>query len=314
MTDPRFRLEDDAFWTDPYGARDELDARLGLGLFVGGPAFVALDRRDTLPVLAYQAATFAEARAAHLASDGVACAVDLTTQRLHAGKIAVRDRALPIRSGAPASPGRPPRGSTSELRSFDLRARAGLPWYPTTLVVRLVLMGQASPPVVIELGPGSTTHDDPEARAFVAAARTRVPGVPVSPAPGDPLPRYGRTDDSPPIPRAGLALAARGSVVHGAFRVVARRADLRATGGTADATRVNAVLPISLLLTGTADPVVLPMGVPSYDVVAAGHDSPEMSGHFSVDLRAHPALTPGESYFVRALHGADISGAVTVVP
>lgn len=315
MTDPRFGLADEDFWSDPYRTRNDLDDRLGLGLFAGAPAFVAIDARETLPVLAYHAATLADARNAQLAQHAVACAVDRTTGAVHAGKIVVRDRALPLGArGAAGAGGAVPRGSTSELRVFDLRARARIPWYPTTLVVRLVMKGAISPPVSVELGRGPSTHDDPEVRRLLEEARRRVPGVSIEPAPGDPLPSYAASDRSPPVPRAGLALAARGGVVHGSFRLVARRADVLPVTPSADARRATAVLPISLLFTGDSDPVVFPMGVPSFDVVAMGNETPEVTGHFAVrvDPDAIPALAPGGSHFVRALAGEHVSDAVVV--
>ncbi|MCB9761300.1 MAG: hypothetical protein H6739_15770 [Alphaproteobacteria bacterium] len=314
-------LTDAEYWDAPSDEPVRLMRALGQqgaeGVFLGLPARVPLEERQTLPLLTVCHGPAQTPIAWRLAQRGVVVVVDPEARLVLAGRVSP--------SPPPGPPGASPRtGTTMTRERIDLRAHLGLPWRPSRLRVCVLQRDQRTPWVETELVPSGRRFQDPEIARHLALLKARMVPREVDPLPGDPLPRYTADEDALAVPDTpGLALSADRVVVlepgarcvlRGAFRVAARPQELLPVG---EAGQPTAIVGVTLVVIGadTPEPVTLRLRVPCFDAVDP--EDPEVTGHFAMDLLAYPGLrkTP-QTRFVYGFCGEHVGGpaAYALVP
>src|SRR5262249_4313239 len=112
-------------------------------------------------------------------------------------------------------------------------------------------------------------------------------------------------------------------ILHGAFRLPALPQEVLPQPEVLnpDAPRAAiAIIRIAIFATGadTGRWVLLPLRVPSYDLVPAGKENPVFTGYFSFDLmyEARQLAASPQTYFIYALSGETLEGptASALVP
>lgn len=335
-------LSAEDYWADFTRTRDEFAKFISetgfRGLRIDGPAFVAIDRRESLPVVGYYARTLREDLRVDPEGQMIAAAFDLTTRQLHAG-LALDNGKTPDRDD-PIPPGdEPAEGLTFTAFSSDLRLHLDILWQKRKLLTAFFICEHVSNPVLVELGPSPAAFRDPAVEEFLAQQRAKaamVPPRPISPEAKSELGvTYQRISRSPPIPeKRGIALSLERVVVaqrgasclcFGAFRLPVTfgdvvRPDIE-SGQLPDVGHpdTRAVVPITFLVTGskTAGPWILEMRVPSFDAVALPKGPPpppdeevgEVTGYFALDLWNQPSMPRAPmTYFLSAFGGGSLSG------
>lgn len=333
-------LSPDDYWGDFTRTRDQFRKLVSdsgfTGLRIDAPALVPLDKRETAPVVGYYARTLREDLEVSAERQMLAAALDLSSKRLHVG--------LALDTGKTPAPQTPPggrdpgEGLTFNAFSSDLRMQLDLPWEKRKYLVALLLREHVSNPVLMELGSSPTAYRDPAVEAFLAEQRKKAPVVPPRPVEPEPAPESGvtfqRVSRSPEVPKEpGIALnvervavARRGStcLCFGSFRLPVTVSELvrpdAKTGERPDVGDANAkaVVPISLVITGSEapGPWIVELRAPSYDAPqppkgapAPDADAGIATGHFALDLFAHPAMPRQPmTYFITAFGGASVSG------
>ena len=314
-------------WGGPlHGAEEEADellrsARTGeLSLRLRAPAFVALDQRDSLPVVI--SATGAAGPLARLAVEqrAILVAVEQDTGFVRVDRVVRPDAATKALPPAPGFEGglAPENLSGDGERAvrvvrLDLKDRLGMPWPPGAYALTVLAADRMAPGSIVRVGASPRTHD-PAIAAYAEAERARrgPPAVWPPPDPRGEVPHYLERAESPAVPGdLGIALSttrvttqrpgAR-CLLHGAFRLPLRRERIAAHG---------AIVPVTLVITGSEDPspIVLGLEVPSFDAVDAANPPPSVVGHFSVDLFALTRMAGSvQTYFVYAFSGPVTGG------
>lgn len=313
-------LPPDAFWSDPLSTYDvTVDALLQDGrpsFFIDAPATVEVSQRETLPVVAIRAAALTPPSFEDAA---VAVAVDLVSGRAHVGMAIAQDY---IREPAD---GEVPLGGALAGQGFviDVRERLDLPWYPGEWLISLLYQDQATNRVRVRLTPPASAYRDPAVEAFLEEQRRQhVPAV--YPPSGQPLPRYGQQDASPPIPDdVGVSLTAKrvnvmgaeaGCPVYGSYCLpVSLVSWVPPPEEEGEGIAPTAVVPITLVGTGSVDPapqvarLLVPNFVPRERIEEAG----EVRGYFAVDLCALTTAGQQEqTLFLYAFAGEAMAGPV----
>jgi len=329
-------LNDAGFWADPLQTREEVSARLSGAGFVGvaldAPRRVALDDRQELPAVATNVATFRDNLWLDFHAGAVLTAIDLDTHAIFAAPCFDQQPVEWLTEPVPDDD--VAEGTSTSFDVFDLRARLGLPWVPSRLLVRLLLVDRVSDPVRVDLLHTITAYRDPAVEELVSRARRHPQLAAVSPRPGRSLPSYEARPTSPPPPaEPGIVLRAprvqvlaEGTswIVEGSFRLPLAAHELvpprdrpPGTGGMQSAPfdvgdpRARAVVPVTLLLTGsrTLSPQLLPLMVPCHQVLDS--DPPVGIGHFAIDLRTSVKVDlEAETWFLFAVSGEHLAGPV----
>jgi hypothetical protein len=333
-------LSENDYWGDFTWTSDQFSdfvAETGFtGIRIDAPSLVAIEQRDTAPVVGYFSRTLRDDFELNAERQMIAVAVDLTSKRLRAG--------LALDTGKTPAPEPPPAGlDPGEGLTFtgfasDLRRQLDLPWEDRKYVVAFLLREHVSNAVRMELGPSPTAYRDPVVEQFLAdqrkVARIPPPG-PVHPAPN---PKsgviYERISRSPEIPKEPgivlsverVAVARRGStcLCFGSFRLPVTFAEtVRPDPETGELPEVGdrqakAVVPLTLVVTGSAraGPWILEFRVPSYDSVSLPKTPPApdqevgvVTGQFAIDLFSHPGMPRNPmTYFITAFGGGLVSG------
>jgi hypothetical protein len=320
-------LTDAGFWADPLKTRDDVSARLSKEGFVGvaldAPRRVALDDRRELPVVATNVATFRDNLWLDFHAAAVLAAVDLDTHAIYAAPCFDREPVEWLTEPVPDDD--IAEGTTTAFDTFDLRARLGLPWVPSRLLVRLLLADRVSAPVRVDLLHTITAYRDPAVDELVARSRRSSRIASVSPRAGLSLPSYEARTTSPLVPgEPGIALKAprvqvlaEGTpwVVEGSFRLPVAPHEIVPPDGSVDVgdPLAKAVVPITLILTGsrTLFPQILPLAVPCRGAIDPA--KPVAVGHFALDLRAavKGVDLEAETWFLFALSGEHLAGPVS---
>ncbi len=336
MSDDPFGLKDEEFWTDPWRNRRAAQRPLmqkGEGaLLLGAPAKVGLQEHDTFPVAVLRVRKANDA-ASPFKGTAIVAVADLNTSQLKA-RLAFPPRRHTFRaatvSGRKDSFSDDDTAMISEGHTVDLGARLGIPAAWGEYVVTVILRDQVSNRCRMKLV-DSTTYDDPAVERYMRELQAMKLGIPrISPEPDDPAPSYQRLDDSPELPsEPGIALAVeRVNVIQPATDGLSTHCPLTASfrlpvrphhlaeppeGDAPDEPQATAVVPITLLLTGSADPApkLVKLAVPSYEAVATDAGQPVATGYFHLDLcRLADLTSTPQTYFLYAFAGEAMTGPV----
>lgn len=310
MADTRF---DDALLWSP-AAVEALDLGGALlrsrfrGLALRAPAMVSMAERSTVPAAIWQVDSLRDLATHDLAGRGLVVIVDRRSGEVRVGGLrhpeAVREADDLLPHGVSVRP-KPPEGEAVNQAFYDLVTRAGFPWQAGDYLVTVVLLDRVSNRVEVALrsSAASDVFHDPAVEALLAAEYARLGPDPVWPLPGNPAPSYRPQPQRPAAPEApGITLSVDRAVpqragarwwLHGAWRLPLRPQDIVRD---ADASvehmvarghgRPTAVMPVTLLLTGTDSPrhVVAELALPSFDPVDPSAPPAEVTGHFTLDL------------------------------
>lgn len=327
-------VDDEAFWGDPFAAREEVIDRLATdevrGIVLDAPTRVRLDLRDDVPLAGARRYPGDVARAQRFRERAVLAVLRGASNEVFAA------RAFPSKEPARRSSPPPPRDPDDGPLTvpiltdfFALSVREQIPALPlrATALHAVILCGEErSNAVVVSLD--DPPDGDPRVADFVAAHRS--PGYPRAVHPPRrshaALPRYTQSAASPELPSFGLALAVPSSVgarepciVHGSFALpLLERERVRPFDAHFDrfaqltgAPWVDvgdegavAVAAITLVVTtdDVDDPAVLRLDVPVYD------DRDGLGrGFFALNLFEAPEMfrTPGR-YVLWAFGGGEV--------
>jgi hypothetical protein len=325
MEQGRFRMKDADFFRDPEaglaaGVR-MLMKEAFKGLALEAPRTLSTSEQSSCPVLLAQIDFARKLMASPLDKYGVLIATDLRRHRTFAAP-AVEPRS-PSDDDPPLSM---PSATQVSARSFrvDLRARLGLPWESGELRVRAVSRDQISNQASILLKAGN--------KGARAAARKGVgesqAAPPIFPQPGNPLPNYGKAQDSPALPEEpGLRIVVRqtsGSAqrpslpVYGSF-LVPRSAVQIVSAAQRKSYRAPipyGVATVALVLTGREAPRLekVELHVPVYPPAKGSRQPDQVAGYFALDLAAHlPILDRAQTWFLYAFCDELSAGPFPVV-
>ncbi|HEY8086267.1 MAG TPA: hypothetical protein VIF09_00430 [Polyangiaceae bacterium] len=313
-------LAEEDLWGQPLQAApallDALMAGPAAGLRIWAPGFVALDLRSWVPVHAGIVGDAAELARLALPDRGILVAVD-AAGLARAARLA--EKSAPARLAPPPGfeGGLGPsvharRAEIARARLWDDTTSA---WPPGVYRVTVIAADRASDAAVVEIARAPATVDP----AVRAAQSAKAPPV-VSPAP-DPsggLPRYQSGPGVPAVPsEPGVVVEAERVVSAAPGSVCALRGALRARAHEAHRVSHGAVVPVTLVLTGseTPGPHIVRLNVPSFDRdVPAGE--PLVTASFAVDLfRLAPLAAEPQTWFVHAFtaDGRAATQAIAVV-
>ncbi|MBK8229595.1 MAG: hypothetical protein IPK72_03220 [Candidatus Eisenbacteria bacterium] len=334
MSEHVFGLQDHDFWSDPFKAEPTpsgLPPRPGPpGLVIDAPSYVALGVRETLPVVVRHTMTLKKAAYVSFRFLALVTAVDVDRNELYVGPALDQEGRVREERTAPAA--EPPDGMMMSPYLSEVRARAGVPWQPSNLLVTVLLRDEVSNRVTTRLDKQPGSYEDPEVRKFLEAQHAKQPLAPVSPAESWPYPTYKELPNSPDAPDSiGIALAAdrvsvlssdSRAVVRGSFRLAARKEDIvprlaassgEASGAASPKDTPTAIVGIHLLATGADSgvPIVLRLRVPSHDPIDPNDPNPVVTGCFAIDLLSYKtAPWKDETYFLYAFSRESMAGPV----
>ncbi len=292
-----YKLPDEAFWQTDDRSGDAMGRQLlgrHRGVLIDAPRRVDLATRETLPAGIFHLGAIRDMRFVTLARHAALTAMDLDTNRLflQPGSALVLDDDL--EEPEPVDPARLPEGDMCTTQSIDLRSLFGLPWAPARLLVTVLLRGDASNRVAIDL-----------VGAEPAAGDTSVNALERAPAQNGPTP----IDAPPAAPDGGApAVPQAPGVVLSLPRVVRPR--LARSWPLGIALRLPAGAParqVHLVVLGADG------GYVDRLTVAPRHfddDGGQACCRVEVDLSQHLRLPQPQTYFVRAFIGGWMSEAV----
>lgn len=230
-------------------------------------------------------------------------------------------------SDPPPVPPDPGEGYTGNAFHIDAAARLGLRFEPGRYALWLIVRGQASGPVRVQVvKPAAPPINDPEVVKFIAAWRERNVAKPrgADPAtvwPAEAVfgsyPNYGTSAESPPMPERGISLSTKRVVVleknarwvlAASFRLAIPRRHVVLEPVSGDAT--TAVVPITIVVTSSefAGPLVWHLRVPSKSKIGTSDDAPVVEGRFTLNLLSMPRMRRAAgTYFAYAVCGDAIS-------
>jgi hypothetical protein len=304
----RERFTQDDLWGPPLQAApallDELNARPGRGLHLWAPPLVALDARTTLPVHVGAFGEVAEVQRLALLERAMVVAVDTASgdaRVVRAGAGAGREPAarMPPPPGFEGGLGQSTGARAAQVARWAMWDQAsGAPAWPTgryrlTAIAADCVSGET----LVDVTRSATTID-PAVREAAAPGPVWPP-----PDPAGGLPRYQPSDGAPSPPADhGVVLAAERVVAAREGATCPLRGAVRVRLRDAHRARHGAVVPVTLVVTGTESPgpFVVPMRVPSFDRDDAAREV-GVTAHFAVDLfRLAPLAAAPQTYFVYA--------------
>ncbi len=329
--DDNFGLADADFWSDPLQSVDAVAERLWdldrEVIELAAPRRVPIDQRSTLPIGIVRAGTYRELWQLDFHRTAVVAAMNLDHNTLYLSSVQTEELEEPSK---PVDLDKAPKGQSTDTATLDLREAMSLPWVPSTYALRVLLRDKVSNTARVELGKSPAAYHDPEVERFVQAQTAEAPSPVVQPTAREPLlPSYRRRQDSPPVPEArGVAINLERVVVkttsaecilRGAFRLPVLphervRPTKRAPGEPAPDFPVRlptAVVGVTLVVVAGDAPHVASMrlDVPSWDPLVG--DTPEVTGHFAIDLMQTPLLgVVPQTYFLYVFSGGVFEGPV----
>jgi hypothetical protein len=298
------------------GAEALLDTLLGVegpALHLEAPRFVALDRGEQ-PWLTVGAAGRGDALA-QLRLERRAFVVAVDVERGHARVVhaAATDGATPRVPPAPGFEGGlgpAPTTRGAQVARFAMWDR-GSPWPPGTYALVAVAAERTSPRIETVIGRASTTVDPVAEPVAPELLRVWPPPDPAGNLPHyQPLPQSPKAPSEPGVVLVVPRVAPTGTaVVHASFRARLRPRWVMPFG---------AVVPITLVLTGSEDPtpIVLALRVPSFGSIDPARPPPTVTGTFALDLmKLAPLAASPQAWFLHAF-STDVSAppAVITVP
>src|SRR5438067_3765615 len=337
MIEDKFGLKDEEYWSGPWRTRQTLQRPLMLkgqeGMVLGAPATVALNQRQSFPVALIRVSKLTTLGKIPSRSTLIITTMDLGSNELRARL------ALPPLAREAGNSGRANAGSgrdsfsgddtamVAEAHTIDLASRVRLPAARGEYLVTAILFDQVSNRCRMKVSE-SAGYDDPAVDEFLQQYRARRLHTPkVFPKVGTPLPSYRRQDNSPAIPaELGVALSvtrvnvfAPGArcILTGSFRLPIRPQNIvkpvKAGTESAVVPEETAIIPISLLITGSADatPQIVKLVVPSYGPLESTAHQTIATGYFSFDLCgiANLLVAP-QTHFIYAFSGEVMTAAV----
>jgi hypothetical protein len=324
MIEDKLGLEDSEYWGDPWrtrkAAQRELMNKGDEGLVLGAPSEVPLNQRQTVPAALIRVSKLTSVRRIPSAPCLILAASDLQTYELRAGlalppapPTATKTRG----SGKKDSFSNDTTAMVSEGHTLDLAARLGIPTVRGEHVVTAILLDKVSNQCRVKVVE-SAGYQDPAVDEFVKEFRaSKLKPEEVSPPAGTPLPNYQADDDSLDVPtEVGFALSLSRvqafdpeeaeCVLRGSYRLPIQPQHATKTEEGEESPEDTSRVPISLLLTGSADPtpIVLKLVVPSFEPLESDGDQQLATGHFALDLcqMTNLMVTP-QTYFVYAFSG-----------
>lgn len=294
------------------------------GLVLGGPTRVALDARETVPVIVYRGGSFRQLAQVDFGKLGLVTVMDVDHNELRVGPVV--DEPDVVRRGGARDLDSLPDGYSGVAKVIDLGVRCRVPRRPGRHIATALMREKVSNRLTIQLVSGETSFDDPEVAKLLRAERLKTPAATVFPAPGDPLPAYGEVKGTPEVPaQVGLELALDRAVVlrpgaqavlRGAFRLPVLPEEVVKAGGTPlgadhEGEQPTAVRRVTLLVTGGDDPVptTFALELPSWDPVDPAAEAPVVTGRFAIDLlRLRGMQKKDQTYFVYAFSGEVMVG------
>jgi hypothetical protein len=340
MTEDKFDLRDDEYWSDPWRTRKTIQRPMMQknqeGLVLGAPAIVPLNQRQNFPVALLRVGKLTTLGKIPSRPNVIITAMDLSTGELRA-RLALPDVGRP--SNGTASQ-KPPAGRDSfsadatamvgEGHTIDLASRLQLPAARGEHLVTAILLDQVSNRCRMKLVE-SGGFEDPAVDDFLREYRaSRLPPPAIFPEPALPLPSYRKQENSPASPvDPGLALSvtrvsvlapnAR-CVLAGSYRLpIQPQHVVKVVKFTRDANGQTiphpetAIVPITLLLTGSVEPEpkILRLAAPSYAPLESATGGTVATGYFSLDLcRLTNLLATPQTYFIYAFSGEAMTAAV----
>lgn len=334
LIEDKFGLKDEEYWTDPWGTRKDVQRPLMQsgeeGFVIGTPATVALDTYDTFPVAILRVSKVTSTDKVDFRGTAIVAAMELNTYKLSA--------AFAFGQAAPPPP--PPSGGTggggdsfsgdesamsAEGHMVDLATLLQLPAERAEYLVALICLDQVSNQCRMKLVE-SAGYEDPAVDDFLMEFQAKMLGPPeISPEPGGELPNYEQGDDSPEIPaepgivmsmeRVNALGAETQCLINASYRLPIRPHHVmkpaEGEGEPAPAGDETAIVPITLLLTGSVDttPKVVELAVPTTEPVDTSGDAPVATGYFALDLCTLEELTSTpQTYFIYAFSGEVMAG------
>lgn len=311
-------------------AVDRLEENV-LGIAIVAPARMVATACDRLPIGCVYTASLRQAKRDRLREQLLLVATCVETRRT----VAVRACPPRERLNEPLMDDDDPgEGATGLSLVIDAFERLELPREPGTWVIRLLLRERSSNAVTVRFDPEPDAYQDEAVEAFMRERAATISPTRMWPPRGDgsegAYPAYGdEAFHAPEIPAEhGLVIEAprvflrEGSpcVLHGSFRLFARerdvvdldawRADTQAREQDWRAMTPNAVLPVTLVVTGSAfvGPRVFELALPSFDALASERTLDDgtntYSGCFSLDLEAIGGLMgEPQTHFIYAFAG-----------
>jgi hypothetical protein len=297
MAQGALQMADQAFWGKPLEERAQIESDLAAeekdALVLDAPRKVAIDVRNSLPLVLVRVAHFALAAGVPIQKFGILVAADAEGGVVRAGR-AIEP---PDRRTREPEPGEGS-GMAAEALLIDVRERLDLPWRRSQLAISLILREQISDEmrVALDLTPGAYRDEAVEKKRQKDLLDAPLPAISPAPSPTAPVPAYRKVEGAPEIPdKPGLALAservvklhsAGPLVVKGAYRVKVPP-HLFVSGDRAEAVKLDpkpaALVPITLVITATVAPApyTLNLVVPSWD---ADPKTGIAAGTFAIDL------------------------------
>lgn len=292
-----YKLPDEAFWQTDDRAGDAMGRQLlgkHRGVLVDAPGRVDLALRHTVPAGIFHLGAIRDMRFVTLARHAALTAIDLDTNRLYLqpGSALVLDDDL--EEPEPVDPARLPEGDMCTTQSVDLRRLFGLPWAPARLLVTVLLRGDASNRVAVEL-----VGAEPAAGSASVIERERPPEQD-GPTPIE-VPPAAADGAAPAVPDApGVVLSLPRVVRPRLARSWPLGIALRLPAGTT-------ARQVHLVVLGADGDFVDRL------TVAPQHfddDGGQACCRVEVDLSQHLRLPQPQTYFVRAFVGGWMSDAV----
>ena len=324
MSAPILDLAEGTQWSDP---GDELEEAVSRGLMEGhrgiaisAPSSVPLATRGTVPLWGLRLCSYREAieQPLHAALLVASC---VETGELKMGSVVDR----PDSAGDGEDPGEGATGTTFQL---DLIERLRIPAKPGTWIVRVLLYGEQSNVLRVELKRAPARFQDPAALALIRelANKPVVRALHPRPALGAGLPSYEAAPENPPVPeQPGIVLKIPRAiffegpaplVVRGSFRARILQRDIRPppTEQTAKmrGPRATAVLPLTLLAISSEslNPRVMSLVIPTYAELQGDGEEKVGTGSFAIDLNTlAPLEEKAQTIFFYALGGEQLSAA-----
>lgn len=330
MSDSPLGLGGTDYWDNPWKNNTRLiDEHVygeKYGVFIDAPPEVDLNKRTTIPMPLFWAASPDDAVSVDLQDTAklVVCDVGRRTVAV-VGAVTPTDE---VRDS-------PPRGKrsvgSSQNHVTDLATRGGVRDVGT-YVVTVLLRDKAANRRMIKVTRPPTGYQDPEVARFLEEQRAKaVPPPPAAATPaGRPFPAFAAAEGSPSVPASpGLAVTAPRVFVLGqgkpcairvAFRLIARPEDvvpppppledkearLRDRYGEP---RPTAIIPITVVITASKDvsEKVHHLRVPTWDPVPAAGGP--VTGHLALDLFGDMRTSRSpQTHFVSVFAAEHMSG------
>jgi hypothetical protein len=318
ITEERFGLEDEEFWSDPWRTKKAVQRKLmaqGKEAFViAAPAKVGLDAHRVFPVAVIRVYPVGGDNPNFEAST-IVTGMNLYTGELRAA-LAFDPPAAP--RPRPHPNGLPP-AMIGEGRIVDLAQRLKLPPMRGDFLITFISLDQVSERQRMKVVE-TVAYEDPAVEEFFGQRLATQLGPPkVSPEAHSGarwFPIYEQRLDSPSVPsESGIQIviervnlvSAEECILTASFKLPVDKRHIVAKA------RETAIVPITLLLTGSVDrsPQFVKLHVPSYAPITSEGGQNFATGHFTLDLcqMANLRTTP-QTYFIYAFAGSILTGPI----